>query len=253
MALSRAFLEANVMHARTAPKRHVLNYAVWYLCVGLHELPALKGLRMLRCNSHGFYSLYDKDYGTGDTSIETWINTIKADYSIAADGPTYLVTMPRTAMYGFNPVSFWFMTDQTGALRAVLAEVNNTFGERHCYLCRHADGRAIAETDWLHAEKVFHVSPFMKVSGTYDFRFRFNDEQVGVWINYNDEGRQMLVTSLIGRREPLTNRRLVSAFFTHPLLTLKVIGLIHWHALRLVLKGIRYNRKPQPPATMVSQ
>lgn len=241
------------MHARHAPKRHALNYSVWYLCLGLHELPALKALRMLSRNRRGFYSLYDSDYGTGNSSMQDWVDGIKKDYGISADGPVYLVTMPRVALYGFNPVSFWFMTDKDGTLRAVMAEVNNTFGERHCYICRHADGRAIAETDWLHAEKVFHVSPFMKVSGTYDFRFRFNDDQVGAWINYSDDGQQMLATSLIGRRKPLTNAALIGAFFTHPLLTLKVIGLIHWHALRLVLKGIRYNRKPQPPATMVSQ
>jgi DUF1365 family protein len=254
VALERAFLNAHIMHARHAPKKHVLNYKVWYLCVDVSAMKLLNAFKLFSRNKRNIYSLYDADYGMGNSSCEAWIETIKHDYNVAyADGETTLITMPRMMLYGFNPVSFWFMKDTTGCTRAVLAEVNNTFGERHCYLCRHDDGRVIEPDDWLHADKVFHVSPFMKVSGTYDFKFSMTESDVAIWINHNDNGQRMLTTSLIGARAALTNGRLFSAFWQYPLLTLKVIALIHWHAIRLLIKGIRYNNKPQPPTYMVSK
>lgn len=255
MALTHAFLDAHVMHARHAPKKHVLNYDVWYLCADLKALAELSALKFFSRNRHNVYSLFDRDYGLEPgKNLEDYIATLKRDYGITAvDGETTLVTMPRILLYGFNPVSFWFMKDKAGGLRAVLAEVNNTFGERHCYLCRHADGRAIVDTEWLHADKVFHVSPFLNVSGTYDFRFRMTEGEVAVWINHNDNGQRLLTTSVIGTRLALSDKRLVSAMWRYPLLTLKVIGLIHWHAIRLALKGIRYNRKPNPPTNLVSE
>lgn len=243
------------MHARHSPKQHALSYGVWYLCAKMSELPALWALRWLSQNKFNLYGLRDGDYGTAPRqSIASWPAAVKAEYALTeADGDVTFITMPRLLGYGFNPVSFWFYHDKAGTIRAVLAEVHNTFGERHCYLCRHGDNRPIVETDWLHADKVFHVSPFMNVSGTYDFRFKLSDTEVGVWINYNDNGQRMLSTSLTGHRRPLTNSRLFLAFFQYPFVTIKVIAMIHWHAIRLILKGIRYNTKPQPPATMISQ
>lgn len=255
MALEAAFLDSHVMHMRHAPKVHKLNYRVWYLCVKMSELPSLWALRWLSHNRPNLYSMYDGDYGeTPQQKIVDWPTKIKSEFGLVeADGDITFITMPRLLQYGFNPVSFWFYHDAAGDVRAVLAEVHNTFGERHCYLCRHADGRVITESDWLHADKVFHVSPFMNVSGSYDFRFKLTAHEVGVWINHNVNGQRMLTTSLIGRRLPLTNRKLLTAFFRYPLVTVKVIAMIHWHAIRLVLKGIKYNVKPQPPAKMISQ
>lgn len=252
MALAQAFLAAEVMHARHAPKKHLLNYKVWYLCMPLSALSALDGLRWLSRRGFNVLQLRDQDYGTGKQTLSAWIDDIKAKHQVVAGGETLLITMPRMLGYGFNPVSFWLMQDSDKKLRAVLAEVNNTFGERHCYLCRHPDGREILPTDWLQAEKVFHVSPFMKVSGTYDFAFAITDEQVDIRINHSDGGQRLLTTGLKGQRRPLNDRVLLGAFFRYPLLTFKVIALIHWHALRLVLKGIRYNVKPKPPSHMVS-
>lgn len=255
MALIGAFLDAQVVHARHMPKKHTLNYRVWYLCAQVSELQALWALRWLSYNRPNFYTMRDGDYGIHPKQkIADWPATIKADYGLtAADGEVTFITMPRLLGYGFNPVSFWFYHDKNDAVRAVLAEVHNTFGERHCYLCRHADNRPITEHDWLHADKVFHVSPFMKVSGSYDFRFKLTAAEVAIRINYNDNGQKMLSTSLIGQRQPLTNRRLFLAFFQYPLVTLKVILMIHWHAIRLMLKGIGYNNKPQPPTATVTE
>ncbi len=259
MAITGGFLNAQVGHTRHWPKAHALHYRVWYLCIKLSQLPTLGKLKWLSRNRFNLFGLYDADYGIDRSqTLDQWIGSIKRDYGLnECDGEVTLVTMPRMLGHGFNPVSFWFMADKAGALRAVLAEVNNTFGERHCYLCRHEDGRTILPTDWLSRDKVFHVSPFMQVAGSYDFRFKFTDTEVGVWINYNTElngGLQrMLSTYVSGSREALNARKLVIAFLRYPMLTLKVVGMIHWHAIRLLLKGIHYNVKPQPPKRMVSK
>jgi DUF1365 family protein len=155
--------------------------------------------------------------------------------------------------YVFNPVSFWFCLNRVGALVCVLSEVRNTFGERHCYLSFHDDGRAITPDEWLTSRKVFHVSPFMQVDGHYEFRFAYGEEKIGVWINHHDAQGLLLTTSLTGKRRPLTDAALLRCFFSYPMVTLKVIGLIHYQALRLIRKGIRYNRKPAPPVTEVSR
>ena len=155
--------------------------------------------------------------------------------------------------YVFNPVSFWFCLDMQGSLRAVLSEVCNTFGERHCYLSFHDDRRPIGNDDWLRAEKVFHVSPFMDVVGHYMFRFVYREDKIGAWIDYYDAEGLMLNTSVVGKRRPLTAHNLLTCFFRYPLVTLKVIGLIHYEAVRLCLKGIRHRTKPLPSVTEISQ
>lgn len=247
MALNNALLVADVAHARLAPKKHSLKYKVYYLCFPVSRVQELAG-RFLSLKGWNLFGFYQRDHACKDEPLEPWIKRLLAEWNIPqADGEVVLLTMPRVLGYGFNPVSFWFCLDKAGTLRVVLAEVNNTFGERHCYVCAHEDRRPITAQDWLSSEKVFHVSPFFNVRGQYQFRFAYSEEKVGVWIDYYDNGEKMLVTSLVGKRSTLNDATLLACFFRYPLLTLKVIVLIHYHALRLVLKGIKYNNKPVPP------
>ena len=103
------------------------------------------------------------------------------------------------------------------------------------------------------SQKIFHVSPFIEVSGHYEFRFAYSEEKIGVWINHHDADGLLLTTSMIGTRHDLTSRALFFCFFRYPLVTIKVIGLIHYQALRLVLKGIRYRVKPAPPTMEITR
>ncbi len=163
------------------------------------------------------------------------------------------MTMPRVLGYVFNPVSFWFCHDQQGRLRAVLCEVNNTFGETHTYVCAHPDHRPIEGNDVLVGQKDFHVSPFLARTGHYTFRFKKQTERCDIWINYYDEqGKLQLATSLNGRFRALTKKTLRQAFWQHPLVTFKSIFLIHWQALKLVLKSAKYFKRPQQKAKRVT-
>jgi hypothetical protein len=153
--------------------------------------------------------------------------------------------MPRVLGYAFNPVSFWLCLDEKKNIRAVLCDVNNTFGENHKYLCSNEKASVIKPEHWIEAEKLFHVSPFLKREGKYEFRFSLKNKDLKIWINfYNKEGKKQLITSLIGTLESLTKHSLRKNFWKHPLVTLKTIYLIHWQALKLILKGIKYIPKP---------
>ena len=137
--------------------------------------------------------------------------------------------------------------DTDDRLRVVLAEVSNTFGERHTYLVAHEDGRPIGADDTLTAKKVFHVSPFFPVSGEYRFRFNTHLDVRHVSIGYFEGEARVLATSIAGRAQPLTGRTLARAVLRFPLLTLGVIARIHWQALRLWRLRVPFYRKPKPP------
>ncbi len=247
-----ALFDAHTTHARLGSKSHHLAHDVFYLALPLSRLEALPR-RLMAHNGRGVFALNDRDYGHGDTDLRSWIASAFASCGeTLPEGEITLVTMPRIFGLGFNPVSFWFCQDREGGLRAVMAEVNNTFGERHCYLCRHADGRVIALEDELRAEKVFHVSPFMPVAGHYLFRFRLTDEKIAIRVDLHRDGDKVLTTTLNGRREALTTERLRHHLWRHPLQMLKVVGMIHLHALALFIKGNRFFRQPPPPAQFIT-
>lgn len=238
-----------VLHRRMAPAVHAFRQGVFFLRLRIdgpeQPLPALCSRN--RWNLCGFY---DADHGPRDGSpLEPWIRGVLARHGLAcADGAIWLQTFPRVLGYVFNPVSFWLCHDRAGALRAVLAEVSNTFGEHHNYLVSHADARPIAAGDWLSARKVFHVSPFFPVSGEYRFRFADHPERCAFRIDYEDGQGNSLVTSISGAAQAATTGALLRAFFRYPWMTLGVVLRIHYHALRLWLKRVPFFAKPLPPA-----
>ena len=249
MALTPSLLFGRVMHKRTLPKVNAFSYGIYYLAIPLSQIDALP----LPVNHFGPLSFYAKDHGARDggardgSNLESWARSILDQYGVkGVDGEIVLIALPRVLGYVFNPVSFWLMYDKKGKIRAVLCEVNNTFGETHSYLCAHEDHREITPGDIFEGDKVFHVSPFLKREGHYSFRFDLSEERCGLRINYYDaQGNPQLLTSLSGDFAPLTVQTLRKAFWAYPLVTLKAIGLIHWQALKLCVKGIKYIAKPE--------
>lgn len=242
MEMTPRLFHARVMHKRLSPRENAFTYSIYYLAIPLDRIDGLP----LSVDRPGLLSFYRRDHAARDGGdLKEWIQPMLRDHGIAADGGIMLVAMPRVLGYVFNPVSFWLCLDRDGALRAVLCEVNNTFGETHSYLCAHPDGRAIIGDEWLWGEKFFHVSPFLKREGRYRFRFRLAGEALGIWIDhYTESGEQQLLTALTGTLEPMTREGLRRAFWRYPLVTLKSIALIHWQAVKLLAKGIRYIPKP---------
>ena len=245
MVIAPRIFTAKVMHKRLFPKENLFSYRVYYLALPLPAAPV----------SGFFASFHARDLGRRDGRDPTpWVRNILVEYGLNEKVQTILlVTMPRILGYVFNPVSFYLCLDCNHQLRAVLCEVHNTFGEQNSYLCAHPDHTPISGDQWLEADKVFHVSPFLPRNGDYKFRFDLSTDKLGIWIDYYDaENKKQLLTSLIGSFSPLTPQSLRRAFWKHPLVALKAITLIHWQALRLIAKGIEYIPKPVQKAEKVS-
>mgnify|MGYP000140156168 CR=1 FL=1 len=239
-------LTGQVMHRRLFPKENAFRYGIYYLALKLKDLPSSMGV-FLGINRPGLVAFHNRDHGERDGSnLQEWAERIlQAENLQAAAHDVTLVCMPRVFGYVFNPVSFWLCHDAHGSLRAVLCEVNNTFGERHTYLCVPDHGGSITENEWITAKKLFHVSPFLEREGHYRFRFAIQPEKMGFWIDYHDaSGKKQLVTALTGGLTPLTPRSLHRAFWRYPAVCLVAVFRIHWQAARLVMRGIRYIPKP---------
>lgn len=241
-----------VSHVRLLPRHHAFRYPALFICVPLSRLDELH-TRMFSINRFNLFSLDERDHGKGYGTAQ-WIRSVLADEGVTeADGETWLMTMPRILGFVFNPVSFWWCHDSAGNLRAVLCEVNNTFGERHCYLVMAPDRGTINDTTTLDCRKVFHVSPFLEIKGSYRFRFSYQSGRRTVRIDYVDDGELALKTVVTGQSLPLDDKHLVKTFFSFGLATLMVVLRINWQALKLLLKGIRFHSKPALPHREISR
>ena len=241
-------LFGRVYHGRLRPARHAFAYPVFFLRVPLSGM-ARAGRGIFSVNRWNLLSLHARDHGPRDGSpLEAWVRGELARAGVRnADGEILLQAFPRVLGFVFNPIAIYYCHDRGGALRAVLCEVSNTFGERHNYLLAHADGRPIAPGDWMRAEKVFHVSPFCEVEGHYRFRFAGDAGRQSARIDYHDREGLLLVTWIDGKAEPIGARSLARAFVGYPFLTAGVVARIHWQALRLWLKRVPFFSKPEPP------
>jgi DUF1365 family protein len=239
-----------VRHTRLRPVPNRFAYPTYFLMLPMRSLRVHPSPDLPR-NTFGLVSFHDRDHGDGRDDSLAWLDELLAREGIAdAAGEVWLHCYPRVLGHTFKPVSFWYCHRTDGSLAAVVVEVNNTFGERHCYLLT---GPGIAFGRELRATKVFHVSPFCSVTGTYRFRFmRTDDGRTVVRIDHDDESGALLQTSVSGRLEPLDTHSLRSAFFGMPLMTFGVIARIHWQALRLWMKRVPFIRKPEAPKAFVT-
>jgi hypothetical protein len=237
-------------------------YPTYFLMLPMRSLRVSPSPALAR-NRFGLISFFDSDHGDGGADSLAWLDSLLAREGVAgADGEVWLHCYPRVLGYTFKPVSFWYCHRADRSLAAIVVEVNNTFGERHCYLLA---GPTLAFGRELCASKVLHVSPFCEVSGCYRFRFMHRDlhaagDTVGrgrpgtvARIEYDDESGPLIRTSVSGSLEPLTPRSLWAAFFGMPLMTLGVIVRIHWQAFRLWRKRVPFHRKPVPPQTLITR
>lgn len=246
------------MHHRLIPKRNRFVYKSYNLLMKVSELPKLNSW-LIAYNKPRIFSVYNKDYGNHSVDpIQNWLQEMQQQFQLPIDD-VYLMTMPRLLGYYFNPVSFWFFKNSKDELIAVIAEVNNTFGENHHYLICHPSLLPMTNTTYYFAKKIFHVSPFLPVAGHYEFRFHipqfFKDkvEKIGVWITYFENDKKTLLTSITGKVTPLQTADLLRGLLRHFILPLKVVFLIHYQAVKLFLKRVPFYKKPPPPKQRLSK
>jgi len=244
-----------VRHKRLRPRLHAFDYDSYFLMLPMRALRE-RPCAALNRNRFGWLSFHDADHGDGGPDALAWLAALLEREGInEADGEVWLHCFARVLGYAFKPVSFWYCHRADHSLAAVVVEVNNTFGERHCYLLH---GEQIAYGRELQASKVFHVSPFCALSGRYRFRFMHSSDAAGqartvARIDHDDEEGALLQTSVSGRLVPLTSASARAAFFAKPAFSLMLMVRIHWQALRLWLKQVPFFRKPAAPATLVTR
>ncbi len=243
-------IRAETFHGRKGPVRNDFRYTVDYL---LLDPEKVEGPALFSRNRANLMALHDADHGgqPGQGRGAFWAREVLACHGLAADR-LLLLAQPRLLGHVFNPVSFWLSYDHLGHLRAVIAEVSNTYGDRHSYLCHREDRAPITREDTITAQKIFHVSPFQPVDGTYAFRFDIRQDRIGVWIDYTTQGGG-LFTNLIGPRRRLTNAGVLASAFRRPFGSRRVLALIHWQALKLWLKKVRFHNRPSPPSEDISR
>lgn len=245
-------IKGETFHGRRGSIRNSFRYGVDYVLLDA-EKPISAPFLFSR-NRGNFLSVNDRDHGgeIGKGTGAKWVRGVLEEHALFLNGPVLLLTQPRTLGYLFNPVSFWLCYNEKTELRAVIAEVNNTFGDRHSYLCVKPDGSAIERQDKISAEKIFHVSPFQPVEGTYTFNFDINEDHINILIQYERESGGLIAT-LSGKRRPLTFGGSLLSMLRRPLGSMRVIALIYWQALKLKFKGAEYLQRPTPPAQDISQ
>ena len=243
-----------VRHTRLRPVHHGFVYPTCFLLLPMRSL-ARHGAGILPCNRPALLSFHDSDHGDGRGPERggalAWLDDVLRQEGIAdATGEVWLHCYPRVLGYSFKPVSFWYCHRADGSLRAIVAEVNNTFGERHCYLLDQPVYGVESQ-----AAKVFHVSPFCAVQGRYRFRFMITPERTRTVarVDHDDQDGPLLQTSVSADLLPLDAGTLRRAILGYPALTLGVMARIHWQALRLFLKRVPFFHKPDTPPTLTTR
>jgi hypothetical protein len=234
-----------VTHHRIGGPAHRFAYPLYMLLLDLDELADLdRRLRLFGHDRARPLSFRDRDHLENDArplraKVEAFL---RAEGIHPPGGRILLLTLPRVFGYVFNPVSFFYCYDREGRLAARVAEVNNTFGDRHSYA-----GTTRAWRD----KKVMHVSPFFSMEGSYDWDLPEPDHlRVDARVDLTRAGRRALQARLTLRPEPITDRAIAKALLRYPFMTLKVVAAIHFEALRLWRKGARVFPQPayDPPA-----
>ncbi len=260
-----------VRHTRLKPARHAFAYPTYFLMLPMRSLqsklncysndsnvrPQPLPVPGFSINEFAALSFFDADHGDGRGPREggalAWLDELlMCEGILDADGEVWLHCYPRVLGYTFKPVSFWYCHRASGELRAIVVEVNNTFGERHCYLL---DKPHYGQE--LHAAKTFHVSPFCEVQGRYRFRFmrtvHGDVQRTVVRIDHDDASGPLLQTSVSGDLQPLNAQAVRRAVWRYPAMTFGLIARIHWQALKLALKRVPYVSKPTPPKAFVTR
>ncbi len=251
--MKSALYRGLVVHQRLRPRRHRLSYKLFWILFDLDELPAMhRSLRFFSYNGRNLIGFRDRDHLDGTTTpLRVQIEHQLTAAGIPIDGgPIRLLCMPRVLGSVFNPISVWFCHRRDETLAAMLYEVNNTFGQRHSYLIPVADPDAPIVRQ--SCDKQFYVSPFMRMAMTYDFRVVRPGESTTVVVNGSDSEGPLIATSFVGQRRPLNDAALLGVMLRHGILALTVLAAIHWEAVKLLLKGLRIQPRPAPPADLVT-
>ncbi len=262
MSEAAVLYSLRVMHRRRVAPLYRFVYKIFSVLFDIDRLDELARTRKLFShNRFNLLSFHDKDFARGEVGgLRRWAEETCASQGIAlAGGRIRLLAQPRMFGWAFNPVSFWYCEHADGSLRAVIAEVRNTFGEKHSYLLSSASlnenasaGQPLPYGVVLEKDKCFHVSPLFDLVGRYHFTFDAPGARLRVLLNETREALPLIDTAMVGEARPFSDAEMLRQVVRMPVQALKVLFGIHWQALKIWLRGARFHKKPNPPKAEVT-
>ncbi|MGW2825724.1 DUF1365 domain-containing protein [Streptomyces sp. NPDC001443] len=229
-----ALYPCTITHARRAPQRYTLRHRTYLWLVDVDDLPVLpRPLRPLA-------RFRPRDHFTGRApSIRAALDGFLGEHGIdLRGGQVLMLGHARILGHVFNPLTLYWCHGREGALRCVVAEVHNTYGERHAYLL-HTDMAGTATVG-----KDFYVSPFNPVDGRYEMRLPPPGERLRLSIQLQRPGSPPFTAAVHGTRREATAPALLRVALRHPWSTLRVSAAIRFHGIRLFLRGLPVQPRP---------
>jgi len=239
--MESALYVGRLRHRRFTPKKHSFEYPVFLSLLDVDEIPEIMQRSPLSSYARwNVVSYFERDhFGDPAKSLRKRIEADARKNNVALpDGKIFLLTHLRYFGYVFNPVSFFYFYDAQGQLRQMMAEVNNTFGESHNYWLTPENERKAAAAQRYTSEKRMHVSPFMGMDLDYDWIFTEPGERLVAHMNTLQDGKPFFDATLRLQRREWTRAELHRVLAAYPLMTARVIGAIHWEALKLWIKRV---------------
>ena len=241
--MTSSIYNGTVIHKRFKPKIHYFKYKVFSLLIDLSELENLsKKIKFFSYNKFNLVSFYEKDHGNRDgSSLVSWVKKNLEDNNINSEKVKIkLLCYPRILGYVFNPLSVFYIYNESEKLISILYEVKNTFGEQHTYIFKVDNDQKLYQHN---CSKKFHVSPFIEMNCKYFFRLLKPGEKISVIIDQYQTDEKILYASQDGQRVDFNTKELIKSYFKHPLMTFKIISAIHFEAFKLWAKGIKFIKK----------
>jgi DUF1365 family protein len=242
--------EGHVRHRRFSPVENTFRYRLFLLYLDLAELPTLfEPYRFWSYENANLASFYRKQHlGNPDIPLDATVRDLVAQQTgTRPTGPIRVLTHLQYVGYCFNPVCFYYCYDQADQeLETIVAEVHNTpWGETYPYVLSQ-ELNEHPDPEWRRYQfaKDFHVSPFIDMDIWYDWKFRVPGRSLNVHLNDFEKGQKIFDATLTLQRREISRRALNRVLLTYPLMTLKVIAMIHWQALRLWWKGATFYTHP---------
>ena len=241
--MTSSIYNGTVIHKRFKPKIHHFKYKVFSLLIDLSELENLcKKIKFFSYNKFNLVSFYEKDHGNRDgSSLTLWVKKNLENNNINSKNVRIkLLCYPRILGYVFNPLSVFYVYDESEKLICILYEVKNTFGEQHTYIFKVDDSQNLYQHN---CSKKFHVSPFIEMNCKYFFRLLKPGKKISVIIDQYQTDEKILYASQNGQRADFNSKELIKSYIRHPLMTFKIISAIHFEAFKLWVKGIKFVKK----------
>ena len=247
-AVASAIYEGRVLHRRHSPAVHAFGYRMAQLYLDLDELPRVfDGHALWSVDHRNLAEFRRSDYlAPHDRPLaDVARDRVEQATGERPAGPVRLLAHLRYAGFVFNPVSFYYCHGVDGALHSIVAEITNTpWKQRHAYVLPVARARRAGRALHWGFDKAFHVSPFMAMQRRYDWRFTTPGDDLRVHMRVLDGDALEFDASLDLERRPLDTAGLARVLLRHPLMTARIVGAIHWEALRLWLKRVPVHDHP---------